>query len=215
MKIFRTLYRIILESLFPLSRAEKELFSFTPEQALRELPKAPKAPYPDMSSVFAYKDERVSNMIWNIKYKKSKQAVAIGGYALFEEVAPQKRCHLLELVIVPIPITARRRRERGFNQCELLVDEMKRLDIDGQLLVAKDLLIRVQHKDRQTLKDREERLAGAKGIFAVNPEIGSRGYGRPIIVIDDVITTGSTMREALETLRKAGFEDVKGLSLAH
>ena len=37
----------------------------------------------------------------------------------------------------------------------------------------------------------------------------------PLIIIDDVITTGSTMFEAMETLKKAGFDDVHGLSLAH
>lgn len=84
------------------------------------------------------------------------------------------------------------------------------------------MLERVHHLSRQTLKNREDRLESARGIFAVNKETMQKSFNTEfdikkiiMIVIDDVITTGSTMKEAMETLRNTGFENVFGLSLAH
>ena len=217
MNFFRLLYATFLDSLFPLSGPEKELFSMSAEQAFEILPRASKPPIEHAFSIFSYKDSRVTKLIWNIKYKKQKHAVAIGAFAIWKILAGsgfisgKRRC-----LIIPLPITEQRRRERGFNQCELLTEELARLDKSRLFEIRKDLLQRVQHKSHQTLKTRKERLKSAKGIFAVNEEVCPKELKwKETIIIDDVITTGSTMLEAMETLKKSGFENVKGLSLAH
>ncbi len=221
MKFFGAIYKTILDALFPLSKEEEEILSFTPEEATRKLPAAPPydasvVPLKSVKSVFAYKDERVSKLVWSIKYKKSIHSTQIGGYALYKTLPQGSKA-----VIVPIPITSRRRRERGFNQCELLLDEIQRLDFEKRFIFEKDLLQRVQHASHQTLKSRDERLRSSKGIFSVNEEPAKQLMGalstfdHLVIIIDDVITTGSTMKEALDVLRSAGFSNVAGLSLAH
>ena len=213
MSLLYSLYNLVLDALFPLSPAEQELFSYSPKDALDTLPSAPPTPI-EATSIFAYKDERVAKLIWNIKYKKSPQAIKIGGYALFiflQNISPSK-----PIVIIPIPITARRRRERGFNQCELLIDEIARLDTENEFSFEKHLLMRTQHTSRHTLKNRADRLTDAKGIFAVDESVTETiPKDTQIVIIDDVITTGSTLKEALETVRSAGFTNVKGISLAH
>ena len=120
-----------------------------------------------------------------------------------------------------MPITSRRRRERGFNQCELIANEIERLRLDADnVVIVHDLLVRTHHKSRQTLKDRSERLDSAQGIFSVN-EVAIEKLHRLcvsdylMLVIDDVVTTGSTIRDAIYTLRNAGFEKTFGLSVAH
>lgn len=236
-------FKIIIDSLFPISNADKLLFSYTKEQALQELPKAPQTPFLNTYLVFAYKNELVIRLIWNIKYKKNMQAVGIGGYALYEKITPSplklrrasnnpsyalrsatsfegQAITNKQILLVPIPMTRKRKNERGFNQCELLVDEIIKLDKTGQLITYKDLLIRTVHQDRQTLKDRRSRLEDAKGVFSINENVFTPSdnvsiKNLPIIIIDDVITTGSTMKEAMETLRSAGFKQVIGISLAH
>lgn len=226
MYIISTLYKIFLDALFPLSDAEQELFLLQPEQAYEKLPSAPgyeglAVPLLNTRSVFAYKDERVAKLVWNIKYKKSALAVQIGGYALWQKLKAMGAEHVLvATLIIPMPITEKRRRERGYNQCELLVDEIGRLDKNDQFIIKKDLLIRVHHASRQTLKGREARVESSQGIFGISKEIYRDGSIEslktlPLIVIDDVVTTGSTMYEAIETLKKAGFQDVRGLALAH
>lgn len=221
----KNIYRIIIDSLFPISNDDRLLFSYTPEQAFKILPPAPPSPIPHTHSIFAYKNDLVTRLVWNIKYKKSEKAVKIGGYALYKNL-PMCRFRSDELqrteadigktIVIPIPITTKRRKERGYNQCELLLDEMKLLDTENKLIIRKDLLERVQHLSRQTLKNREERLQSAKGIFAVNENsVKEIGLETPIVIVDDVITTGSTIKEAMETLREFGFKNVIGISLTH
>ncbi len=243
MSLLKTIAATFTEALFPVPAAEREVMALGGQTAFTALPRAARSPVPEACSVFSYKDERAWRLIWSVKYKKSAEGTAIAGYALYQAVRLFSRAlenddgALSRIVIVPMPMTARRRRERGFNQCELMADEMERLDAIGgldapknagaRLVVARDLLVRKVHTSRQTLKDRVERLESAKDIFAVNEEAARRfmnedlGFKKEdrkaamIIVIDDVITTGGTMRDAVGTLRKAGFENAWGLSVAH
>jgi predicted amidophosphoribosyltransferase len=220
MEILKTLYSTIVEALFPLSRIEQELLAYSPEEAYAKLPPAPQVPIVDAYSVFAYKDERVAKLIWNIKYKKSAKAAEIGAYALYTKL---NELNLPKgTLLLPMPITPRRRRERGFNQCELLLDGVQNLNSDGHFEIHRDILVRTQHSSRQTLKGRAERLESAKGIFEVDDTkmVGLLSSERPriIVVIDDVITTGSTIKEAMETIKSTatiGALRVLGISLAH
>ncbi len=257
-KYLKSIVQIIINSLFPISNTDKLLFSYTPKQALDKLPKALNTPIQGTYSVFAYKDEVVKRLIWNIKYKKNAEAIEIGGYALYRKIggiinnqfpitpsspldknSGLRRASNDQILLIPIPITQRRKNERGFNQCELLVNEILRLDkADKNLITSKDLLTRTVHKDRQTLKGRDERLEDAKNIFSIDNKIldllednyfksnqnllennftsdNKSAKNLLVIVIDDVITTGSTIKEAVETLMSAGFDRVIGISLAH
>jgi competence protein ComFC len=211
MDLLKFIYSVIINALFPITQAEQELFKFTPEQAYASLPKAPKTPLPNTDAIFAYKDERVAKMVWNIKYKKSGHALGLGGYALFTRLSE------MELptgtVLVPIPISPQRRRERGYNQCELLLEAVALLDVPQKYSISKDVLIRTRHVSRQTLKGRKERIKTAVGIFDVRDPFDI-SPSTIYVVIDDVITTGSTINEAIETLRASGLI-VYGLSLAH
>lgn len=198
MNFIKKLYSIFIEALFPLSQSEKEVLGFSPEEAFVRLPQSPQPPFPGMDSVFAYKDERVTKLIWHIKYKKSPQAVKIGGYAVWKRCLElfhlrmiaeiktdnspfQKKDRISSsfmddqmILVIPMPITDRRRRERGFNQCELIVDEISKLDKVGHFIVRKDILVRSIHASRQTLKHRLERMQSAKGIFSVNEIAASK-----------------------------------------
>lgn len=236
MKIFRLLYSTLLEALFPLSPAERELFSYTPAQAFEVLPKAPLTPrlvdetnvgaFHQTLGVFAYKDERVSRLVWNIKYKKSEQAVEIASYALRKVLTALLYSDPAlggadAIVIVPMPITKRRRRERGYNQCELITNEISKYVSGGggggeKIIFEDKLLTRVHHTSHQKNKDREERLELEKEIFKVDEGV-LLGLERDahFIIIDDVITTGATIKTAMESMKNAGLKNVRGLALAH
>jgi predicted amidophosphoribosyltransferase len=242
---------ILVDSLFPLSPLEKEVLSLSPESALQKLPRAPSPPVPNTRSVFAYKDERVTKLIWALKYKKSAAAARIAARTIsdfavkpFSGTISQIADAPKKILILPMPITPRRRRERGYNQCELLVDEIKKLHPNRShsesvgptspqspaaapnLIFSNNLLIRTHHTSRQTLKGRAERIESAKGLFEVNNSTKEQLTHKlnlteeellkiPVLIIDDVITTGSTIKEAIETMQHSGFQNVSGLSLAH
>lgn len=217
MNLFRELYNIVLDAVFPLSGAEHEIAAMSPVEALTLLPPAPPydgsvVPLENTSSLFAYKDERVSRLVWSIKYKNDQHAVAIGAYALYEKLKTLNGT----LVLIPTPVTPKRRRERGYNQCELLIEEIKRLDTKNHFLYLPNLLERTTNTEAQKTKSRTDRLDGTKNLYGVNKNDANTIEGSPcIIIIDDVITTGSTMKAAQDALRSAGFSNVGGLSVAH
>ncbi len=251
MNFFRLLYSTALDALFPISEVERELFSYSKEQAFEVLPKAGLTPKMIDSTgcethhrtlgIFAYKDKRISRLVWNIKYKKSTPATEIAGYAL-RKVVNALLCPdgvidpLTTFVIIPMPITRRRRRERGYNQCELITEEMSRyVNKDIPIIFENKLLLRVYHTSHQKNKDREERLDLEKDIFKVDSkilneimdkintqqydsdDIPQKSFGRNVkfIIVDDVITTGTTIRNAIEAMKEAGLTDVRGVALAH
>ena len=226
MSPIRAIFLTVIEALFPTPTAEREVISMGAFEAWKSLPRAKNFPISDACSIFAYKNEMVWRLIWAIKYKKSRPAATIAAHALFRilrtyaSVAPS-------LVIIPMPITRKRRRERGYNQCELILEEIEKLEtrepsiggLDNRMKFVRDLLIRPHHKSRQTLKDRAERIESAEDIFMVDKKVLER-FGQPtkdslVIIIDDVVTTGSSIRNAVQTLRRVGFANVFGLSVAH
>lgn len=231
LKIIDQIFHFLLDSLFPIKNLDRILFSLSREQAYTSLRPSPPTPFHFIKSVFAYKDELVKRMVWNIKYKRSKKALEIGGYALhryISETFDLANNESQQILLIPIPISTRRKNERGYNQCELLIDEIIKFDIDNsskKLIFSKNLLKRKIHRDRQTLKNRNRRLEDAKKIFEIDPSELQRiefATKLPIttdklqvLVIDDVVTTGSTMKEAVELLSSIGFKNVSGISLAH
>jgi ComF family protein len=111
-------------------------------------------------------------------------------------------------VLVPVPLHPRRQRERGFNQSELLAREIARRTVP----VAPGALVRRQDTRPQTGLSAAARRANVKGAFAVRQR--ARVAGRPVVLVDDVFTTGATAQACARALREAGATDVRLLTMA-
>lgn len=131
-----------------------------------------------------------------------------------EEYAESKIFSDAKVVLIPIPITKQRKKERGFNQSELLVQEMSFIDAPMSFNHVLDVLYRMREAPPQaTIKNRAERIKNIKNIFAVRN--AHKIIGRSIIVIDDITTTGATLEEARKVLLAAGAKEVRAIAIAH
>lgn len=108
--------------------------------------------------------------------------------------------------VVPVPLHRSRRRERGFNQSELLTRALA--EILG--LPVQCALVRVRATRTQTDLTRRERLRNVSGAFAAP----SRLDGARLLVVDDVVTTGATMAAACAAALDAGASEAVGLAVA-
>ena len=110
--------------------------------------------------------------------------------------------------IVPVPLHPIRYAERGYNQAEAIAVGVGRA---LGLPVSGNALLRTRLAASQVGRTREDRLEHIRETFAINPE-GSPGGA--IILVDDVVTTGATMRAAVDALRHAGLTCLHVAALA-
>lgn len=111
--------------------------------------------------------------------------------------------------LVPIPLSTGRRRQRGFNQSELIADEIGRRIGVG---VEPRWLTRIKETAPQVRRSREERRLNVAGAFGCGaPELVA---GKRIALVDDVMTTGATLSVAAEALKQSGATRVFALVVA-
>ncbi len=114
-------------------------------------------------------------------------------------------------LIVPVPLHKSKRSERGFNQAELIARAaVKRLPQPVQ--IASGVLVRQRATISQVGLSREQRIANVSDAFRVRDR--RRVQGRTVIVVDDVMTTGTTLSECARVLKQAGAEQVWAATVA-
>ena len=111
-------------------------------------------------------------------------------------------------VIIPVPLHPARKRERGFNQASLLA-ELLSAEISIQ---SKPLLERIRYTTTQTALDRTERMENLHNAFRLRKNANVRGLH--VLLIDDVLTTGSTLNECAHVLKSAGAISVHAATAA-
>jgi len=112
-------------------------------------------------------------------------------------------------VIVPLPVTEKRLKERGFNQCYIMAEEISA--IAKKPLIHSALCKTKETRDQYTLS-REERRKNVRGAFAVHDRGELRG--KRVLLVDDLMTTGHTAGEASRILLSARAKSVLFFALA-
>lgn len=217
LKTLQRYFNIFFDIIAP-RRSDSVLVEKIDENTVNKLAKAPDVEnMPWIYPIFHYKDPSVKAIVWELKYRENTSALNLIGKILHEEITALVSDVLIfnadsKFLLIPIPISVSRRIERGYNQSEYIAKSILPYDIEHILIYAPQWLEKTKDTEIQSKSaSRQERMKNLIGCFEANPQV----EGKYIILIDDVVTTGSTLSEARTTLLQAGARDVFGFTIAH
>lgn len=142
----------------------------------------------------------VRDLVHELKYGRDPHPSRALGSLLSEAIAGALHPVRVD-AIIPIPLSRRRLRQRGFNQAALIAS---RITETVSAPVIPELLRRPVHRPPQADLGPAERARNVDAVFAP----GEGLFGRAVLLVDDVITTGHTMAEAAATLERGGARRV-------
>ena len=149
------------------------------------------------SYIYYERQNAYSRLITEAKYGDRPDIIRRLARMAADELLPSGFFDAID-VILPVPLSARRKRHRGYNQSEWIargISDVTGLPVDG------GCLIRRKDNKTQTTMNRDERWQNVQGIFALrHPE---RLAGKTILLVDDVTTTGATLMSCIDTLSHA------------
>ncbi|MGH9493502.1 MAG: ComF family protein [Candidatus Sulfotelmatobacter sp.] len=153
-------------------------------------------------------DGGLRELIHLLKFNGVRPAATVLGRMLadtFEALEPQLAPGTT--LVIPVPLYKGKRRQRGFNQAEMVVrSALKAYPARDRFQLAADILLRTRETHSQIGLTSHQRRENLRGAFAVAraPEIA----GREVLLVDDVYTTGTTASECARVLRRAGASKV-------
>jgi ComF family protein len=149
-------------------------------------------------------DGALRDLIHLLKYQRVQSVAPVLGRLLSQAstgiLLPEP------LLVVPVPLFKRKLRERGFNQAEEIAHAFARQRMRGGIQLEASSLVRTRETASQTGLTRHQRRANLRGAFAVTrPE---RIADKSVLVVDDVMTTGTTASECARVLLRSGAKQV-------
>lgn len=153
-----------------------------------------------------YYRNNIKNLIINFKFRNRKYLGRLLAELLID-VYKKRFTDEVDL-IVPLPLSPSRTRERGYNQAEILCRYFSK---KTGIKMSKKMLWRTKNTLAQSSLSRRQRFRNMEKAFKAS----NKAEGLRILLIDDVATTGATLQNAASALRKAGASEVYGLVVAH
>lgn len=162
--------------------------------------------YEQGRSVWVHR-EPVSRAIYKFKYKNRRYYGEIFAREMASLYGEQlKRWEITE--IIPVPLHPARKRKRGYNQAEILAEELGKL---VKIKVSTDVIYRIRNTKPQKILDDKGRYGNLKGAFAVT---GKRKLKGNVLIVDDIYTTGNTIQRIAKMLKLAGAQKVYFLTIS-
>lgn len=163
-----------------------------------------------ITSFLNYRDPSAERILRHIKSMPNQRVADFLGRLFSERILNRPR-DPHDWIFIPIPISRTRLRERGFNQSILIARAMSHYFLFP--VITNALIKRIHTKKQGTSRSRSERSKNILGSFLVrHPHLIQ---GKNIILIDDIVTTGSTLVEARYTLIHAGARRVIAWTIAN
>ncbi len=166
------------------------------------IPKSYQRGYP----VFEY-TEAIKNALYDFKYKNQRDYAVFFANCMYRYYGVQLKKFMVD-GLVPVPVHARNKRARGYNQAELLAGELaERL----QVPVYPHYLIRRENTSPQKDLNQAARMKNLKNAFKIGR---NKIKLRRILLVDDIYTSGATIEACTRTLLLSGAEEVYYTSVA-
>jgi len=162
-------------------------------------------------SAAGYKDKPLQSAIHLLKFRFIKTLAKPLAQLLIKFYQKSLVTSGLSLVpiIIPVPLNKKRYLDRGFNQSELIAQPFAK---HFNLELAADVVTRRKNTPHQVGLTKKKRQQNIKNAFMVNKP--NLIMDKEIILIDDVVTTGSTLEEVAKVLKNSGAKKVWGLTIA-
>ena len=144
-----------------------------------------------------YEGGAISDILHRIKYKGRKDIAVVFGRAFGEELIKSKYYQQIDYLI-PVPLHNNRMRTRGFNQSESICKGLS--ESMGVPILQSNIFRRIKDTKTQTQLNKKQRQNNLKGAFQLNDKKVLEG--KHVLLVDDVLTTGSTIEECVRQLRK-------------
>jgi len=210
----------LLALLFPPRDDERLVRNLAPDALLARL--APElVPLGDgfsASALLSYHEPSVRAAIHEAKYRGTSEAFMLLAAPLAEYLGELLADGIYkEAVLVAVPLGAKRRKERGYNQVEEVARRAcSARGVEIPILVDTSLLMRTRETVSQVSLPRALRARNMRGAFRAAPEL-LQNYSRrtTYLLVDDVLTTGATLLAASQALKAAGAEHIAAIALAH
>lgn len=218
MTILRKFIDSILDLVIPRDPEITKIEDMSETDIFDNIPKANELKNHQYQALFQYKNKLTRKAIWAIKYNKNQKIINKFSNLLYEFIVEDITDKIIfsnfnNPLLIPIPMHKKNLNERGYNQSELIVKEIVKIDDNKNFDLSLNALLKIEETPHQSeLKNKNDRLKNLKKCFWANTE---KVRNRNIILIDDVITTGTTMNEASRTLKLCGAKKIIGFSLAH
>lgn len=171
----------------------------------------------DTLTVFDYNNNIVRDSLFCIKNKKDTYTLThmcqILVDILLEDLADKRLLeNFTDPILVSIPSSKQHILRRGYNPSDIIAREISTL---SSLPYKEHILTKIKHTPDQKTLSRYKRLINVKNSMNVDRKQAHKIKNRCVVVIDDIMTTGSTFKEAKRTLLKSGAKKVIGVMLAH
>jgi len=193
--------------LFPVTEDEKIILTCTKDAFCRKLGSRY---VHDVSILLAFSDNTVRSAIHLNKFHAHPHARKLLSSVLETWLTglPSKL-----YILIPIPLSSKRERERGYNQVTIVaLDAVRTLP---HITLTTHVLTKNKHTPPQTSLTKQGRAKNLKGVFSVSPEQGAYIKNKDIILLDDVTTTGATLHEAKAALLPHSPASIVCIALAH
>jgi ComF family protein len=193
---------LVLDALFSKSEVEQQIRKLTEPDFLSLMRPIE---YKDGTvSLFRYENPLIHEMIHALKYRGNATCATLFARALVRYIESKQLQHCY---LIPVPLAPRRKAERGHNQIVLVFNKLP-----DQYNTLHDVLLKVRNTKPQTSLKRKERVRNLEHAFTI--QHAEKIAGKTIMLIDDVTTTGTTLKECSACLLQAGAKKVYRVAFA-